>query len=55
MSSEYLAKIKPNFDMLGTIIEIILKKGEGEDGARILKACKEQKSFNLLWKGFMPK
>lgn len=41
--------------MLGILVNIILKRGEGIEAANVLKACQEQTSFKLLWKSFITK
>ena len=55
MDQKYLSKINPNFDMLGALVNIILKKRSGKEAANVLEGCKAQKSFNLYWKSLVGK
>ena len=52
MSEQYFNKVEPTFDMLFEMTAHIIKKGEGEQAAKILMSIKKQKSFDMLWKSY---
>lgn len=54
-TDEYLKKVQPTFDMLFKMIQIILEQGEGEKAKNSLQTLKNQKAFDLLWKGYTTK
>jgi hypothetical protein len=55
ISEEYLNKIQPNFDMLTTLVDILMKKGNGEQAKIVILGIQKQKSFKLLWKSYTAK
>lgn len=54
LSEEYLLKIQPTFDTLSTLVNIIVRKGTGEESKRALLAFQKQKSWKLLLKSYLP-
>lgn len=52
MTDNYLKDIKPTFDMLLQMVAIVLELGEGEEAKNAMVTIKNQKAFDLLWKGY---
>jgi hypothetical protein len=52
MSEEYLNKLQPNFDTLSVLVDILFKKGSGEQAKNVISAIQKQRGFKLLWKSY---
>lgn len=52
MTDEYLKEVKPTFDMLFQMVNIVLEQGDGQDAKNALTIMKSQKAFDLLWKSY---
>ena len=48
-------KMNPTFDLLGQLLKLVLKLGEGEKAELFLCSCRKLKAFTLLWKSMVPK
>jgi hypothetical protein len=47
--------MSPTFDTLGSLTNVLLKHGKGDEARNALSSIHKQKSFKLLWKSLSSK